>query len=59
MMYLPKLFAHAAVVFLMFLKMTFTSLLLPTLVIILTYFLYALALSKSKEKHSMGKVYRL
>ena len=38
----------------MFLRMTFTSLFLATLVIVPS--LYALALPKSKEKHCMVKV---
>ena len=33
-MYLPKLFAHASLILSMLAKMAFTSLLLPTLVII-------------------------
>ena len=53
-MYLPKLFPHASLILWMFVKMTFTSLFLPTLVIILN--LLSFWTSKIKEKHCMGKV---
>ena len=52
-MYLPKLFAHASLILGMFAKMALTSLLLPTLVIIL----YVLALQKSKKKNIVWRSY--
>ena len=58
-MYLPKLFAHASLILSMLIKMAFTSLLLPTLIIIPNLLSLCTYPSKSKEKHCIGKVYRL